>query len=208
MKKKILLLYISFLLALANAQSGSADDPLFQVYLARPVVSAACVNERLQKGLAEGLNTCVLTVLPPTGAVDAYQVEYEVTLSYWYTPGSEPYWQVVEGIEGPWRYVAPIQYGQRRVEVFRVLRPFREAAIPALQRWFDYNKAANYMDATAAAVYTGVPVSIQETSQSVLFIPLLNAQRQHARPGGTLQLTIRVRVCGAYHCTPSVPIRF
>jgi len=194
-------------LALAFLTWGLAQDALEQAYLQYPLVKWACVNEQKQLRISQGINTCVIMVSPPQGALDAREVQFEAYVSYYYMVGREPDWYPEQGVDGPIKASAPIAYGERRFEVFRVLKPYQEAFLPLLQKWFDWSKVASYVDATADAVYTGLPTSIQDVASSVLFVPLLNAQRQRAHPGGSLMVTLWVRVCGIEHCTYSYRIR-
>lgn len=194
--------------AFALSSLGLAQGSLEEAYLGYPLLKWACVNEQKEPRVSQGVNTCVLMVSPPPGAVDAQEVQFEAYVSYSYMIGSEPDWYLKEGVDGPVKVSAPLAYGERRFEVFRVLKPYKEALLPILQRWFDWSKAASYVEAASDAVYTGLPTSIRDVAASVLFVPLLNAQRKRADPGGSLTVTLWVRVCGVEHCTRAYRIRF
>jgi len=190
------------------ASLAFGQDALFNAYLQAPDVSFACVTEQNRKGLDRGINTCVVVVHPPLGTVDVDRVEFEAYVNYSYFLGREPDWSYEEGVDGPIQASAPIQYGERWVEVLRIIRPHQETLIPLLQRTIDWGKANSLTDATSSAVYTGLPVSISDTARSVLFTKLLRAQRNRAYPGGSLSVTLRIRVCGLSYCSRTATVRF
>jgi len=194
--------------AFALSSLGLAQGSLEEAYLGYPLLKWACVNEQKEPRVSQGVNTCVLMVSPPPGAVDAREVQFEAYVSYSYMVGSEPDWYPEEGVDGPIKVSAPLVYGERRFEVFRVLKPYKEAFLPVLQKWFNWSKVASYVEAASDAVYTGLPTSIRDVATSVLFVPLLKAQRERAYPGGSLTVTLWVRVCGVEHCTRAYRIRF
>lgn len=196
-----LLLLIALLVGWATAQSL-----LEQAYLQHPSVQWACVQENLRPGIAKGVNTCVLIVYPPEGAFDAERVEFEAYLNYTFYFGREPEGMLKEGMVGPIKAHASLKNG-KHVEIFRVLKPYDQALIPIAQKWFNWSVVADPIKTISDAVYTRLSVSTGDVYNSVLFVPLIQAQKEWAYPGGYLGITLWIRICGQQFCTRSYRLR-